>query len=370
MKRKLNVLLLITLACVLAFSACINTVDPGPTEIEIPTPEPTAEPRAIDAEAIDACLGDWYGVFSVTGAGGAYAPNSGVKNDCAMRAALDAFGRGTLYLVVNGLGADSISGSKNVFALCAAELTGDGISVRGMVNRYAVDWLFTQENGLLRLNGRVGDENDNMDIEILLSRPDALAASGLEPDALAYVNEHGFGGVISLLGGSERELPSLNPAEGMDAHDFFSAEPEGASIEDPIPVGTLVTGANGHITLNLPAGYIVIENDAMGFIVAGPEDGLIKGDFSYTSWDTDALSFLVSSVPALTELYHYTVDGFDFYGTFAQAPANDESLFRLCGVKDGKLVIVNLLFSVGEEQAKTFLSGESFRMLIMGMKAE
>ena len=114
MKKALKISLAILLA--LAMAACAGCKlfhrHDDPSQIDIPTPEPTEIPSQIDANILDGFIGDWYGVYSIPEARGIYALNAYVKNDCAMRVSLDSFGAGSCYLQVNGMGRDSVSGSK------------------------------------------------------------------------------------------------------------------------------------------------------------------------------------------------------------------------------------------------------------------
>ena len=98
MKKPIAILLALALVLLaaLSFAGCRhNDVDP---EINIPSPEPTSEPTWLEPEVIEAFVGDWYGTYKVSEARGIYAQNDKVVNDCAMRVAVDNFGRGGCYL--------------------------------------------------------------------------------------------------------------------------------------------------------------------------------------------------------------------------------------------------------------------------------
>ena len=109
MKRKLSLLIAIIMAAAV-FCACRDTKPADPTEIDIPTTEPTAEPQLLDGALIDAYNGDWYGVYTVGEAAGLFVPNANVSNDCALRVSVDGYGgrleTGTTC-VVTGLTAET-----------------------------------------------------------------------------------------------------------------------------------------------------------------------------------------------------------------------------------------------------------------------
>ncbi|MBO4385263.1 MAG: hypothetical protein J5854_07595 [Clostridia bacterium] len=373
MKKLFKILCVLAVAMMLVpFAGCLK--DPnGPTVVDIKTPVPTEAPVPADAETVDAFFGDWYGVYTVKSATGIYAANSGVKNDCAMRAAIYETGTGSCYLAVNGLEPDAVSGSKNVFALCTAIIANGELVIKGMINRFPAEWRFRREGALLKLSESFGDEANGMQIEIVLARPDALADSGIAADAAEYLAEYGFSGVIDAIGGRTSELPTLMPNDGYDAHDFFTAEPTG-SVADPLPTGgKIVTGANGHITLDVPENYVVMQNDVLGFVLSAPQDRVSSVEFTFASTTEDALSYLITAAPGAKEFTHYTIDGFDFYGAFIDGPQGFErsTVYKLCGVSArGDLVVITMTMTRDLEAAKTYASAlnDTFRQLILGAK--
>lgn len=374
--KKLTEILCLTIAVMMlaSFGGCLK--DPtGPSVVDLKTPVPTEAPAPADAETVDAFLGDWYGVYTVKTASGIYAANAGIKNDCAMRVAIGENGLGTCYLAVNGLGPDAVSGSKNLFALCTSAIVNGELRVKGMINRYPVEWTFRRDNGLLKLAESFGDANDGMEIEIVLARPDELAGSGIAADAAEYLAEYGFTGVIDAIGGRSAELPALSPAEGYDAHDFFTAEPTG-SVEDPLPTGgKIITGATGHITLDLPENYIVMQNDVLGLVLSAPADRVSSVDFTYAAWNTGSLEYLIENAPGARDFTHYTIDGFDFYGAFVDGPQGFErsTVYKLCGVNGrGKLIVITMTMNMDMTEAMKYasVSNDSFRQLILGAKFE
>lgn len=372
--KKLGKLLVILMAAVMIvpLGGCFK--DPsGPSVVDLKTPVPTAAPVLPDKETVDAFFGDWYGTYTVKTASGIYAANAGVKNDCAMRIAIYDAGAVNCYLAVNGLAPDAVSGSKNLFALCTSGIADGALKVKGMINRYPVEWTFRRENALLKLSEKFGDEANGMEIEIVLARPDELAGSGIDPDAADFLKAYGFPGVIDALGGKTSELPVLSPMEGLSAHDFFTAGPSGA-VDDPIPAGgKIILSATGHIRLDLPDNYVVMQNDVLGLVLAAPADKVTGVDFTYTSWNTEALPYLIENAPGARDFTHYTIDGFDFYGAFIEGPQGlgRSTVYKLCGVNgQGKLIVITMTMNMDMAEAKEYASAanDSFRQLILGAK--
>lgn len=346
--------------------------DPTPTEIDIPTAEPTPVPEPAEPADIDAFLGDWYGVYRVTEAAGFYVPNANTQNDCAMRVSLDSYGMGSCYLAVNGLPRDTVSGSSNVFELCNADIREGALRIEGMINTLPIEWRFEKAENRIELRAIYGDEMNYMHIEIFLARPDALAAASLNVDAAYYIEAKGFAGIIDKLGGSTADLPALTPPEGFEAHDFFTG---GDAVATPVPDdANAVTSADGHIRVLLPEGYVVLENDMIDFVVSCPEERIAGVEFTVSAWNTDALSFLLGNTPNVTELYHYVIDGFDFYGTFVEAPAemgSPATAFKLCGTNEtGCLIIINLTMAMDSYSAYSYINVDnaSFTELILGAR--
>lgn len=374
MKKAIRNLLIAVLALVLAAGCGCSLFKheeaPKPTEIDIPTAEPTEEPVLLEPAAIDSFIGDWYGVFRVTEAAGFYIPNANTQNDCAMRVSLDEYGMGSAYLAVNGLQRDAVSGSANVFALCTADIRENALEIEGMINTAHVEWRFETDNGRLKLYEVYGDNMNYMHIEIFLARPDALSELGFACDAADYLAEKGFVGVMDKLGGSTKGLPEVTPPEGYDPHIFFTA----SEMETPAPEDeNSVLSANGHIRVTLPEGYLVLENDVMDFVIANPDERITGVDFTVSAWNTDALSFLLGNTPNVTELYHYVIDDFDFYGTFVDATFAEgaRTVFKLCGTNDtGALIIINITMAMDAYSAYSYVNVDnaSFTELILGAR--
>lgn len=349
--------------------------------ISIPTAEPTGVPTVLDNETLGAFIGDWYGVYTVSEARGVYAPNAYVSNDCAMRVSVDDYGKGVCYLQVNGMGRNDVSGSTNVFALCTAAIRGDSIELEGMIDRSPIEWSIALNNGLLHMTEVYGDVDNYMRIELDLCRPDAFATSSLPIEAMDYIFERGFVGIVDKLGGSSAELPSITVPEGCDPHIFFTSD-EPIPTEEPVPDNTVLS-ADGHIMLTLPEGYEVIGNTVMDFSVASPETNVRSVEFTVSEWSSDALSFLLGSTQNVTELYHYTIDGFDFYGTFIEGEPSEDgpiptagsrrptSIFKLCGTDgSGMLMIITANLDMDAYSAYTWVNVENadFTELILGAK--
>ena len=374
MKKAVRSFLILALAFAMALTGGCrffkHEEEPKPTEIDIPTAEPTEEPVLLEPAAIDAFIGDWYGVFRVTEAAGFYIPNANTQNDCAMRVSLDEYGMGGAYLAVNGLQRDTVSGSANVFALCTADIKDDALMIEGMINTLPVEWRFEKDGGRLKLYEVYGDDMNYMHIEIFLARPDALSELGFACDAAAYLAAKGFVGVVDKLGGSTKALPEVVPPAGFEPHTFFTA----GEMETPAPVDeNSVVSANGYIRVKLPEGYVVVENDVMDFIIANPDERITGVEFTVSAWNTDALSFLLGNTPNVTELYHYLIDGFDFYGTFVDATESEgaATVFKLCGTNDtGALIIINISMAMDAYSAYSYVNVDnaSFTELILGAK--
>lgn len=382
MNRKLRIAAVIMLICFVCpvISGCglFGRNEPS-SPIDIPTAEPTGVPGMLDKAAIEGFVGDWYGIFNVAEARGIYARNSKVRNDCAMRVAIDDYGRGSCYMQVNGMGRDSVSGSSNVFALCTAQVSGSKLNIEGMINRQPVEWSFELENGRLSLTEVYGDVNDHMRIEIVLLRPDSFAGSGIMPDAMDYMIEHGCADVIDRLGGSTAELPAINVPEGVDPHVFFTGDGSTSpAINTPAPTeeaGTVLS-TDGHFRIKLPEGYELLSNTVLDLSAACPQKGILCVNFAFSSWGTDSLSFLMANTPNVTELYHYTISGYDFYGTFLPAVTEDpmatpfgSTVFKLCGTNGtGNLVIITVTTAMDAYSAYNYVNVDNadFCGLILG----
>lgn len=379
--NKVSKLLCLLLAAALSASFCgcryFEKPEPVPDQIEIPTSEPTEVPVLLDPQIIDTFIGDWYGVYAIGEAAGVYVPNANVSNDCAMRVVLNAYGRGNCYLVVNGMERDSVSGSENVFALCTAQIIGNELVLSGMINTQPIEWHFAVNEGLMLMQGVYGPSTDYMHVNIALARPDMLLDSPITPEAQLYIAEVGFEGVVDKLGGSTANLPTVIPPEGYPSHVFFT-EDEAQETAAPVNEDTVIS-ADGQIKLRLPEGYSVVNNSVMDFIVACPEKGVNAVDFTVSTWNTDALSFLLGNTPDVSELYHYTIDGFDFYGTFIPPEEPEESpapeakpvttVFKLCGTNGtGSLIIINMQMTLDAYAAYSYVNVDNadFTKLILG----
>lgn len=375
MKKRFTVIAILLITLMLAVSvSCRRHGDDGPSDVDIPTPVATEPLVPLSAEEIDRFIGDWYGVYSVTEARGVFAPNSGVVNDCAMRVAFDGLGRGSVYLQVNGMGRDEVSGKTDVFAMCSALIRPDRIDISGRVNTQDVNWSFDYDEGKLKLVEVYGGVDDHMRIEIELARPDELLESGIAVDAKDYLARHGFAEVIDALGGSTKALPEISVPAGADPHVFFTGGSETVDVT-PVPSdSSYLVSADGHITVSVPEGYVVVKNSVMDFVLAAPDQNVMSVDFTVSSWDKDGLSFLLGNTPDVKELYHYTIDGFDFYGTFIENPVSDAGstmCFKMCGTDgDGNLIIINITLAMDQFTAYSYVNvdNSAFTELILGAK--
>ncbi len=320
MKKLIRTVLIIALAAVTALTGgCkyLRKSDGGYTQIDIPTTGPTDIPAMLSIETINNFLGDWYGTFTVSEAKGRFAPNANVQNDCAMRVSVDGYGKGSCFLQVNGMGRSSVSGSSNLFALCTAAISGNSLNISGMIDREAVDWCFDFADNKLTLVEVYGDVADHMRIEIVLVRPDdAIAMSSICPQATDYFIKHGCADAIDLLGGSTGDLPVIIVPEGCEPHIFFTGSSHGGGP-------AAVTSTDGHFSVILPEGYSVAENTVISFKLTAPAKNVESVEFKSSAWEGDSLSFLLSTVEDATDLYHYSIDGFDFYGVIVQRASAD-----------------------------------------------
>ena len=377
--RIVSLIVTAALACALCAGCGLFGGNNSPSPIDIPTSEPTDSAVLLSDSVLESFVGDWYGIFTVAEARGVYARNSKVRNDCAMRVAIDDHGTGTCYLQVNGLGRDSVSGSSNIFAGCAAQVYGSKLRIYGPIHGIDIDWNFDLENGQLRLVEVYGDVNDHMRIEMRLLRPDSFAGSGVIPDAMDYIIAHGYADVIDCLGGSTAELPAISVPEGVDPHIYFTGG-GGVTPIVPTPVPTedpgTVFSTDGHFRVSLPEGYETVSNTVMDFTVACTEKGILAVNYAFSNWGTDSLSFLMANTPNVTELYHYTISGYDFYGTFLQAYSEDPeatpfgtTVFKLCGTNGtGNLVIITVTTALDAYSAYNYVNvgNDDFTELILG----
>ncbi len=367
MKKLIVIILALALAALCITGCKRQQTDP---DINIPSPEPTSEPKWLDPTVIESFIGDWYGTYKVTEARGIYAQNNKVYNDCAMRVAVDNFGKGGCYLQVNGMGRDSVSGSSNIFALCTAEISGSELILSGMINTLPVEWSFTLEDGTLKLLEVYGDIEDHMRIEIELVRPDSLVESGISVEAYAYLVSNGFADVMAMLGGVPSELPAITVSEDIDPHIFFTGD---GSIVTPPDAPNTVGSYDGRIKVVLPDGYSVMQNNAEGFVITSAEDKVRSISFAVGETDIDSLSYLIGTVDGVTELYHYTIDGFDFYGTFvpAEQVSGPATGFKLFGTDDsGRLISIDIVLDLDSYNAYSYINvnNENFTELVLGAR--
>lgn len=390
MKRFIRAAALLTAAliCAVSLGGCglFGGGGESPAPIDIPTSEPTGEPSVLENSVLEGFIGDWYGVYTVAEAKGVYAPNSGVRNDCAMRVSVDSYGSGSCYLQVNGMKRDAVSGSSNLFALCTARISEGVLLIEGMINTFPVEWEFRKADDTgLTLTEVYGDVNDHMRIEIDLVRPDSFAGSSVSPEGLDYLIKNGFGRAVDLLGGSTADLPEIRVPEGCDPHIVFDGRGTTPFVT-PVPTEApgSVLSADGRIRVTLPNGYIVVNNTVMNFSVACPDRGILITEFTVSYWETDALSFLMGNTPNVTELYHYSISGYDFYGTFVTPNAgetdpdsseepeptpNGNTVFKLCGTDgSGTLIIITMTMSLDAYNAYRYVNvdNDDFTKLILG----
>ena len=361
MKKLISIILLLSLAAA-AFTGCHRLPGPDISDITTPAPDATAVPAAVDPAMIDGVIGDWYGVFTVVTVGGIYADNFGIRNDCALRVALDESGKGSCYLVVNGLEGG------NVLANCAASLDETKLMLIGSVGGKPVEWAFERQGTVMKLTEKYGDEADFMDFEIVVSRPDMLALSGLRPDATDYIAKNGYADIVDRLGGSGAELPAVTPLEGYADHVFFT---RGGPVDDPEPTEApnLLVCCGGHVMLSLPDSYVVLQNDNSGFIAACPEENVWSIEFSYTEAEADALSVLLANNPNPKMITHYVIDGYDCYGAFLDGENQSSTVFRLCGSNgEGGLLMISMDMGMDAHSAYYYVNvrNGSFAQLVLG----
>lgn len=134
-----------------------------------------------------------------------------------------------------------------------------------------------------------------------------------------------------------------------------------------------VTSYDGRIKVVLPEGYSVMQNNADGFVMTSAEDKVRSISFTVGESELDSLSYLIGSTENVTELYHYTIDRFDFYGTFTTAEqANGPATgFKLCGTDgSGRLITVEIVLDLDSYNAYSYINvnNENFSELVLGAK--
>ena len=75
----------------------------------------------------------------------------------------------------------------------------------------------------------------------------------------------------------------------------------------------------------------------------------------------------------MTELYHYTIDGYDFYGTFLDSEFTEPGtrVFKLCGTNGtGALVIINITLEMDEYSAYSYVNVDNaaFTQIVLGAR--
>ncbi len=343
---------------VLASVGC-SIVDNALNAIKTPEPsEPTV--NEVDPSVLAKYIGDWYGIYAVADAGGVYADNANVSNDCAMRIAVDEAGAYSAYLVINGNGGRLYNCNIADGSTFMLEAAADGKAGLG-------GGTFTAIGDKLIYTEVYVSGDDYMNITITMKRPGA-AWSGTVPVSYDYVCENGFGSLVANMGGNIDDLPqipqSVSELIGGEVNMMLSTQGGGNT---PDVVRTV--SSNGQISVILPEGYTVSEDDEISFVISGEDYGVAEISFSVSAWNTDGLTFLIENNDGVTDLYHYTIDGFDCYGAFFDCL--DEygyTLFELCGTDDnGNLIVINIELTMDIVMAYQYvIENSDFTELVLG----
>ena len=326
MKKTIIAALLIALLLT-ALTAC--TDEP---EILIPSPAPSTEVPA--AEFDRGVIGDWYGIFSVGDAGGKYGPNSGKANDCAVRLALNDYGEGPFYCVINGLG-------DGYFADCRAYADKTGVVVQGTVGGERVDWRFDMLGGKLSLSELYGGGDDYMRVEIVLRHcGDDWSADARRPAGLDHVTENGFYGVVAQMGGDPANMPAVS-GEGLNLR-LTTDEKQTFGPEFDADGRTI--SQNGHFSIVMPEGFSVLSDGELFAITS--RDGRVRIVYYLEQSEKAPLEALTEHMQGLghDDIYRYDIDGYDCYATVVRGD-NASNVVLIGNKNPGTLLKVNLLLS-------------------------
>ena len=265
------------------------------------------DPENKKAEFDRSFIGDWYGVFKVSEAGGKYEENLGITDDCALRFAIGEDGAGVCYCVINGIGG-------SIFKDCAAAADKDGVTVAGNIEGKKIEWRFNAVRGGegaltgLYASGFFGNVLDFMRVSFTLRHCGEEWSGGVIPAGYEYTKQFGFGGIVELFGGSKADLPEVN-AEGANLRLSTDAEPEKQPAPDFNDAGR-VKSVNGHFSVILPKGFEIAKNDRSGFALADQYNTI---SYSVEKTDISPLEALAQYLPGegYTDVYHYDIDGYD-----------------------------------------------------------
>lgn len=305
--------LLIALAMLVPFAGCTfieSILNPEPTDVPAPTDTPAPDVR-INKEF----LGDWYGVFSVSETGGKYKPNENVKNDCVMRISANESGIGCVYAVVNGMG--------ELFDSVAAAVLSDTVTIKGSFCGREVEWHMDLFGRMLVTSQFFGDDTDYMYIEMKLMHCGEEWDAEEAPAGYEYTLKHGFGDLVTIMGGSRENLPEVT-VPGVNLRLTTDVDP--GPGETPAPGfhdEGRVTSEGGNFSVVLPEGFSIARNNEFDFVLTNKDIGVISVSFNVTESDEDPLEKLINEPTqwSVSKGYfvHYTIDEFDCYAAAVNA---------------------------------------------------
>lgn len=352
MSKSLRIFALLAAALMLCvFAGCTQPFEEPEDNGE---PEPTGAAAEFDREL----LGDWYGVFTVSEAAGRFAENAGVTNDCAMRVALGADGKGVCYCVINGLG-------DGLFENCSAEADGAGLNIKGSIEGGDVDWRFDLLGGVLSLSGLYAVEGDYMRVGFTLRHCGAEWSGSPIPAGYQYTAENGFGGIVALMGGSREKLPEI-AEEGVNLR--LSEEAQSANAADFNDPGRTVS-ANGLFSVVLPKGFEVTTDSNTRFeIKNGDTNAVIR--YGVEASDKAPMEALLPFMQGgdHDDIFHYSIDGYDCFATVCEGEEGAELV--LFGQRDaGELLHIVMNCGLSAEDTVNAVDSlpEFFAQAVLGL---
>ena len=278
--------------------------------------------------------GDWYGIFTIVDAGGKYEPNRGVTNDCVMRVACPETGEGTFYLVVNAIGElfDSDRSAKAEPRTAAIE--GNTLTISGSIAGVHVDWKFTEDGGRM-ICSEVFGSDDFMRVEMVMRHCGDEWSGDRIPESYEYTCEHGFGGVVNLMGGETSMLPTLS-GEGLNLH--LSDKPQEEVPQDEFDAEGRTISDSGRFSIVLPEGYTAVPLREYDLAI---ENDTKQASIYYNSFSSEEDPLNEMTIAAgngfFGEVNHNVICEFDCYTTVVRE-AGGGSRIILFG-KNGKTMI-------------------------------
>lgn len=312
------------------------------------------EPQNNAAEYSRDLLGDWYGVFKITESGGKYKDNSGITNDCVMRAAATDGNTGVCYLVINGVG-------DKLLRECVATFGEDEIVLKGTVEGEKIDdWTFRRLGDKLSMSAVFGTSTDYMKIEITLRHCGDEWSGDVVPAGYEYTLKYGFRSLVTVMGGDPAKLPQLS---GKNLNLRLTTDeivPGGSgstrpSFDDP----DRIISANGFFSIRLPEGFAVVRNDAQGFEIANESAGVNAVRYDVYTSNEDALARLIREAgDSGIRFYHYTVDGYDCYASVMNDVGFGSDIVLFGDDGSGRMLEIHFCMDGDTEAARAMLESD------------